>query len=57
MGRRERANFKGNWPELDWEFWDSIFGSSSEKGNTRKHTKKRVTSWSLLFWRNFENLR
>jgi hypothetical protein len=45
------------WPGLEGfvrlEFWRT----SSEKGNTRKRTGNRVTSWSLLFWGNLGNLR
>jgi hypothetical protein len=38
-----------------WEFGDWFLKEEiSEKGNTRKHTKKRVTSWSFLYWRNSE---
>jgi hypothetical protein len=33
------------------------FGGSSEKGSTRKHTEKWVTSWRVLFWGNFGNSR
>jgi hypothetical protein len=29
-----------------------VFGRTSEKGSTRKHTEKRVTSWTKMFWGN-----
>jgi hypothetical protein len=30
-----------------WDFW-----GWSEKGNRRKCTKNRVTSWTFMFWGN-----
>jgi hypothetical protein len=36
-----------------WLFWRN----GSEKGYTRKHTGKRVTSWSFCFWGNLGILR
>jgi hypothetical protein len=57
MGRREEAEF---WPitrdlKQFWGIWN--LGESSEKGCRRKHTGKRVTSWSFMYWGNFRNLR
>jgi hypothetical protein len=57
MGRREKAKIGGiewDWERI-WVIW--IFGGTSEKGSTRKHTEKRVTSWSKMFWRNLSILR
>jgi hypothetical protein len=40
--------------EFEWlDFLEEI----SEKGCSRKYTKNRVASWSLLFWRNLAILR
>jgi hypothetical protein len=34
-----------------------FFGECSKKGSTRKHTKNRVTSWTIMFWGNLSILR
>jgi hypothetical protein len=38
-------------------FWLEIFECGSEKGWSRKHTGKRVTSWRIKFWGNLAVLR
>jgi hypothetical protein len=49
MGLWERAELVVNWAELKW-FWALEFLEESlEKGNTRKHTKNRVTRWGKMF--------
>jgi hypothetical protein len=57
MGRREMAEMAVNWIRIGkfvrLEFWLA----SSEKGNTRKHTENRVTSWRKMFRGNFGVLR
>jgi hypothetical protein len=45
------------WPELVRFLVVGILRGGSEKGSTRKHTGKRVTRWTFLFWRNFKVLR
>jgi hypothetical protein len=31
-----------------------LFGGTSEKGSTRKHTENWVTRWREMFWGNLE---
>jgi hypothetical protein len=47
----------GFWPGMDSVFGFGFLGGGSEKGNTRKHTEKWVTSWSFMFWGNLAFLR
>jgi hypothetical protein len=49
MGRREEAKKVVNWGELESFKVFGFLEEFLEKGNTRKHTEKRVARWRKLF--------
>jgi hypothetical protein len=56
MGRRDGAENRVKWTELNWFLGFENLGASSEKGCSRKHTENWVTSWRILFGRNLRDL-
>jgi hypothetical protein len=52
MGLRKLGEFEAVWSGMVGNFGLEFLGHNSEKGSTRKHTEKRVTSWGILFWGN-----
>jgi hypothetical protein len=56
-GTTRIGGIDGFWPGMDSVFRFEFLEGGSEKGNTRKHTEKWVTSWSFMFWRNLAFLR
>jgi hypothetical protein len=56
MGRRERAEMAVKWIGLGTFLGIGFLEESFEKGNTRKITENRVTSWAFFTLGEFRNL-